>query len=1053
MTRRYRPHRCVFTLNAAIVILLAAGSYYRIHAADDENHLVPAEKKLSPQWLRDLTARGQPEVYRGRELFTIGMPCGGVCGGQVYVRGDGTLAYWWIDNTIRSTGYGNLNTIQTCIGPFTVAYQTHRPFSPLDQGFAVRVKEPGKQPRVRTLNQDGFDDIRFLGEYPIATIDYRARTALPVTIQAEVFSPFIPLNARDSANPATILRYTVENISGSPLGVSVAGWLQNGVCLRLQERVKANSRNRRGVLQDPDLTCVHFDLVEAADRPAEKRRRILFEDFEDGTYKKWTVEGEAFGQAPVTGTLPRQQAVSGFQGKYLVNSFRGGNDQLRGRLISEPFTVAEKYLAFLIGGGGHAGKTCMNLVINGTVVRTATGKQDERLAISWWNVSEFMGKQAHVEIVDRESRGWGHINVDTIYFTNLVPLAKGAFPADSPQFGNVTLAAWDPDATATADWGSKEDLLKNLADDGRLNGPKEAEYPLGEKRCGAVASSFSLQPGQKKTATFTISWYYPARRQSNTGGGPGVLTSRGDLVGNMYRNWYRNSQEVAQYLARNFERLDRETHLFRDTYYHDSTLPRWFLARIAMPVSTLATETCQWWANGRFWAWEGVGCCHGTCTHVWNYEHTVSRLFPELARSTREHQDFGQGFDVASGLVGFRSNRAYAADGQCGTILKAYREHQTSADTAFLKRTWPRIMKALEFVIRQDGNGDGLIENSQHNTFDINFEGPNTFVGSLYLAALRAGEEMARLQNDDAFAQRCRRIYESGRQRTLQRLWDGEYFIQEVDLKKHTRSQYGTGCLSDQLFGQGWAHQVGLGYIYPRERVASALRAVWKYNWAPDVGPYNKVHKPGRPFASPGEAGLFTCTWPKSPYLPQGVRYKNEVWTGIEYQVANHMLYEGMLTEGLSIIRGIHERYHPLKHNPWNEIECGDHYARAMASWGCLLGISGSVYDGPARKIGCAPRLHPKNFRAFFTAAEGWGTLSQKREAGKQINAIEVKWGKLPVRTLVFELPAEARLKQATVTVNGSAIESVAQQDGQQVVVNLSALVNTGGTITTTMTY
>ncbi|MEJ2705236.1 MAG: GH116 family glycosyl hydrolase, partial [Sedimentisphaerales bacterium] len=146
----------------------------------------------------------------------------------------------------------------------------------------------------------------------------------------------------------------------------------------------------------------------------------------------------------------------------------------------------------------------------------------------------------------------------------------------------------------------------------------------------------------------------------------------------------------------------------------------------------------------------------------------------------------------------------------------------------------------------RDSNGDGLIEDSQHNTFDINFEGPNTFVGSLYLAALRAGEQMAKEMGDEPFARRCRKIFETGRKLTVERLWNGEYVIQLVDMKKYPKFQYGDGCLSDQLFGQGWADQLGLGYIYPARDVAMALQSVGRYNWAPDVGPYNAVYKPER---------------------------------------------------------------------------------------------------------------------------------------------------------------------------------------------------------------
>ena len=385
-------------------------------------------------------------------------------------------------------------------------------------------------------------------------------------------------------------------------------------------------------------------------------------------------------------------------------------------------------------------------------------------------------------------------------------------------------------------------------------------------------------------------------------------------------------------------------------------------------------------------------------------------------------QDFGEGFDVNSGLVGFRSNRAYAADGQCGTVLKAYREHLMSANNGFLKRNWARIKMTLEFSIKQDGNDDGLIENSQHNTFDINFEGPNTFVGSLYLAALRAGEEMAKDMGDTEFAKRCRKIFESGSRLSVERLWDGEYFIEVVDLAKHPKFQYEKGCLSDQLFGQGWARLLGLGYVYPQENVKKALESVWKYNWAPNIGPYNVEHKPERWFAREGEPGLFTCTWPKSQYLPGGVRYKNEIWTGIEYQVAGHMVAEGMVAEGLTICDGIQKRYHPARHNPYNEVECGDHYARAFASWGVYTNMAGYEYHGPKGHLGFAPKITPEDFRAAFTAAEGWGTFAQRRKGKTQHELIELRWGSLALKSLAFGLPEKFQKVEVKVVAAGTPV-------------------------------
>src|SRR3954463_4851609 len=131
---------------------------------------------------------------------------------------------------------------------------------------------------------------------------------------------------------------------------------------------------------------------------------IVFADFEGDTYGAWTTSGAAFGEGPAAGTLPGQMQVSGFAGKRLVNSFHGGDGSM-GRLTSPEFKIEKKYINFLIGGGGFAGKTCMNLMLEGKVVRTATGTNTqpggrELLEAQSWDVLELTGKLARIEIVD-----------------------------------------------------------------------------------------------------------------------------------------------------------------------------------------------------------------------------------------------------------------------------------------------------------------------------------------------------------------------------------------------------------------------------------------------------------------------------------------------------------------------------------------------------------------------------------------------------------------------------------------------------------------------------
>ena len=947
-----RQQRAIWILVFAVAIVFGTGLAY------GEEHLVPADKQLTAGYLQNLRERGDRAVYAASESQTLGMPVSGIATGQMYLRNDGTLGLWHIFNRHIFTGYG------------LECYRTYRPDRAVESGFAVAFDGDGGR-TVKPLNQD-FGTVEFAGEYPIGLVRYRA-DGVPVEVEMEAFSPFIPLNAKDSALPATVFHITLKNTSDTARKVSVLGWLENAVCF--------HSARSRGVTQQTEnaresgrTLIVHTAKEPPKERAQAPRPKIVVMEFDGPDYGDWQATGEAFGKGPAHGTLANQQSVSGFLGSGLVNTYLGG-DRPHGTLTSPALTIERKYINFLIGGGSHADETCINLIVDEQVMRTATGKDNEKLEWHFWNVEDLEGKIARIEIVDHHSGGWGHINIDQI------ELADEAYDADMGPFDKLP------------DYGS---LV--LAVDGAARTSADRLFFMG-KPCPTVETErIELAPGKAKTFTFVLAWFFPNHQN-----------------GREYANRFNSAAGVAHYVFDNHKRLSGQTRLWHRTFYEDSTLPRWLLFRLHSTVANLATGTCQWWKNGRFWAWEGVGCCAGTCTHVWNYAHAPARLFPELERSAREMQDFGEGFHPDSGLVGFRSDAAYAADGQAGTILKAYREHLCSADDAFLKRNWPRIKKALEFSIRQDGDDNGLIENSQHNTFDINFEGPNTFVGSMYLAALRAGEAMAREMGDDAFAERCKRIFESGSRLTMEQLWDGEYFIQRVDLARHPKYQYGPGCLSDQLFGQGWAHQLGLGYIYPSLSVRQALASIWRYNWTPDVGPYNAVHKPERWFVSPGEAGLFTCTWPKSEFMAEGVRYRSEVWTGIEYQVAGHLAWEGMIDEALAICRAVHDRYHPARHNPFNEVECGDHYARAMASWGVYTALCGFDYHGPRGHIGFAPRMSPEDFKAAFTAAEGWGLFAQKRHENTQREQIELRWGQMNLKTLAFVVPPEWRIAQVTV--------------------------------------
>lgn len=872
------------------------------------------------------------------------------------------------------------------------------------------------------------------------------------------------------------------------------------------------------------------------DSPA--RPPIRFEDFESGDYARWQVRGTAFGPAPQTGTLEAQQPVSGWQGRFFVNTYVGG-DGPRGRLTSRPFTIERRFIRFLIGGGSHPGRTCMNLVVNGQVVRTATGRDNERLESASWNVRDLEGRRATLEIVDEESGAWGHVNVDEIVFSDAplqalsptasvvleallpasfaaiawpevpraveaapaaalpawasgalrltgtaalpslalapggevilrhgdaplllrrrvgrgqvfllaTPLAAAAgLPADAaraqavallcaasgnrytpgqglhpedPRFGELCVST-SSDATALTSWTDPATLWEEFTETGRPGSPRggvrTAHAPPGQNLNGALVAHATVPPGGEVTLPFLLTWHFPN------------YLFQGTRVGNRYATFWPESRSPARAAALEMERegdqLRDRTEQFRRTIY-DSTLPYWLLDCLTSQASTIRSEVCVWLADGTFAGYEGSGgCCPMNCAHVWGYEQSLAYLFPSLEENMREqdfkHQqrpDGGVNNRIVLPLQPRPTGEMPFADGHASSILKAYREHLNSPDDAFLREYWPYVRKAVEYLVRLDGDPpDGILVGEQWNTYDCAVYGPNSFIGAYYLAALRAGEEMAREMAEPETAARWRAIFESGRRRLRELCWNGEYFIQNCPGYERRATQYGPGCLADQLVGQWWAHQLGLGYLLPREQVRSALRCIFRYNWLPDMSEWR--HRQ-RVFADRHDKGLLNCTWPKGGRPDRPILYCDEVWTGVEYQVAANMIEEGMLEEAFAIVRGARERYDGKRRNPWNEIECGGHYARALSSWSLLLVLSGFRQNGPKGELAFNPCFKPERFRALFSTGPAWGHFSQERAAGRQTNRLDLRRGSLRMAALRFGLPPDARPAAVRVAVSG----------------------------------
>lgn len=633
--------------------------------------------------------------------------------------------------------------------------------------------------------------------------------------------------------------------------------------------------------------------------------------------------------------------------------------------------------------------------------------------------------------------------------------------------------ATDFDEPGWFDKGQK--VWDDYSKDGKLDGPTKRTKPSADKKTviGMLTAGYNLKPGKSAEIVFIIGWSFPTQMS-----GWHIMPAETPLpLQNHYAKKFSNAWKAVSYVAKNFDRLRAATLKFEETLF-ESTLPGTVLDAVSSQMAIIRTPTTLWLDTpedeklGRIIAFEGCstdeGCCPMNCNHVWNYEQSLAHLYPSLERTMRAsdfddcmHHRGAMSFRTAvplkQGVKRWNLKRP-AADGQFGTVVKAHREWRISGDDAWLKSLWPQIKQALEYAwkgfSKWDADKDGVIEGVQHNTYDIEFYGPNTMCGSLYLAALLAGAEMAEAMGNPKAAAEYREIFKSGQAKYDKMLFNGSYYTQKVSESakaytdpsgRHTpagrpKYQYGHGCLSDQLLGQWTAHVAGLGYVLPQKHVAKAMESVFKYNFKADLSEHQCVQ---RVYALNDEAGLINCSWPKGKREKFPFPYSDEVWTGIEYQVAAHLIYEGMIDEGLAVVNGIRERHDGLARNPWNEFECGDHYARAMASWSVLLALSGQFYDGRAKRLTMKPLVNKNNFNCIYTAADAYGQYSQTVDKGKVKIAVDCRAGRIGLAELAIQYPLARAPKTIKVraSLNGKAVKASATIAAGEITVTLAKAV------------
>lgn len=753
-------------------------------------------------------------------------------------------------------------------------------------------------------------------------------------------------------------------------------------------------------------------------------------------------------QTSWVGAFPAMDSLS-FQGEYPLGWYNFDDDEL-------PVDVSlEAYNPLIPMDLKNSAIPCAIFRIK--VKNTSSEKVTVHLLATQQNAVGFTGYDTIVGPNSRSAKGYGQ-NKNTIFTrTDKTSLQM------TGNKGSMQLSAYADEVSYTASWKNLTSLYNDFSDDGKLTGDKTASSPgKGKTIDGALATGFSLEPREEKTITFVLSWYFP----KGTFGRSDIPEWYFIEGGSMYENWWTDANEVDNYVAENFDYLNATTKLYHETMYA-STIPRYVLDRITSNISVLKSPTSFWTKEGYFGIWESTSNqeeWYGNCKHVIHYAQGHARLYPELARTLRK-QDLNT--LTEEGLLPSRDGELKnAIDGHFGSILGVYREHLLSDNNDFLSEAWPRTKKAMDYAISTfDSDHDGMMSGSYHNTLDCNVSGTSPWIGSLYMAAMKAGEKMATIMGETETARAYNKIWTTGIENQNTELWSDSlgYYIEKTENLPNTLVM-GNAVSIDMFLGQWWSNQLNLGQIYPLDSTKKGLSKIYTTNKFTDKG--EGYFPDFRDFLGTGDTGWQMFVHPDK--IPDNsIRYFSEVMSGFEYAAAATMLQNGMTQEGLEMVKAISARYdgrlraegevQMAKYStvfgsgsPFGEDECGDFYARAMSSWSVLLALQGYIYDGPQQTIGFKPVLEPENHASFFTTSAAWGLFSQTQTQSVQTADIEMKFGTSQIKNILLTTPDQKIASNITVKLDGveQAIENI-KQDGNTNTISLKSAceVNAGSTI------
>ena len=681
------------------------------------------------------------------------------------------------------------------------------------------------------------------------------------------------------------------------------------------------------------------------------------------------------------------------------------------------------------------------------------GKEEAEVVIAW-SIDNPVGRSRNRTNTLRDSLGLSGIVMSDPSLAAEDPL-NGSF-AIAAHTGNASqadrLAYWQ-----SLEWfaGQEHFWHDEFAQSGNLG-------QVGESR--SLIASVSLRqripPGETREFRFLLTWHFPNR----TAAWCRWSASKGEenaVLGNYYCTRFANAWTVAEYVVSKLPTLESGTRKFVEIM-QESSLPASAKDAATANLSTLVSNTSFRIMDGSFHGFEGCGDTHGlgygTCTHVWNYEVATQCVFPTLARSMRE-TSFGHALDAA-GKMDFRHKLPFgeehgdaAADGQMGQIVKLYFDWRLCGDHDWLSRQWPGARRAMQYAWQRggwDADKDGVMEGVQHNTYDVEFYGPNPICQTWYLAALQASAAMAVAMGDEAFGAQCKNLFELGSKWTDANLFNGQFYIQHIrniepsevapellpsERTKaallHSWFQLGSGCHMDQLVGQYMAQLAGLGNLLSTANIQKVLESILVRNVKSSLDHHASVQ---RVFALNDEAAVVICDYSHGGRPKVPAPYWSEVWSGLEYEVAALMIAYGKVQQGIEIVDNVRKRYDGRKRNPYAETEYGRHYARAMSSWAVILALSGFHYDAVDRKLAIRPPTGAgQPLKSFWSVPSGWGRVQRATQGARTDFSLEAVAGEIVVKEIALSWPRPAS-SQVAVRLGYRGIRVFPHQTGESMV-------------------